>query len=186
MNNKTLYYITSNVRKIAVAEKFLNPFGFNIVQKTADVVEIQSEDIEKIAIYKAKQAFEQLKHPLFVNDAGWYIPAYKGFPGPFMKYMGEWFAADDWLHLMSNKEDKRISFKEYICYIDETGYKTFLQEEEGHFLTEQRGKKAYQPLDTVITLSPDGKTIAECWDEGISPAGAYLIWKNMAEWVKEK
>ncbi|MEO6508456.1 MAG: non-canonical purine NTP pyrophosphatase, partial [Patescibacteria group bacterium] len=74
MKDNTLFYITSNARKVAVAEKFLGPLGFSIQQKNIDLVENQTEDIEKIAIQKAQQAYEQFKHPLFVNDAGWYIP----------------------------------------------------------------------------------------------------------------
>ncbi len=185
MNSPTLYYITSNDRKVAVAQKFLSKFGFKVEKKTAEVIEIQSENIEQIAVYKAQMAYKQLKHPLFVNDAGWYIPAYNGFPGPFMKYVGEWFTAEDFLHLMSNKEDRRIQFKEYICFIDENGYKTFIQKKEGQFITEKRGKKAYQPLDQVVTLSPTGKTIAECWDEGISSAGHYTMWEDIAEWLRK-
>jgi inosine/xanthosine triphosphate pyrophosphatase family protein len=100
--------------------------------------------------------------------------------------MGEWFAADDWLHLMSNKQDRTIHFFEICCYIDKNGIKTFSEKIEGRFVTEKKGNKVYQPLDSVVTLSPTGKTIAECWDEGISSAGEYSIWKNMAEWLKTR
>ena len=184
MHDDTLFYITSNVSKIEVAKKFLSKYGFNVEAKSADVEEIQSEDIEKIAIHKAQQAYEQLKHPLFVNDAGWYIPALNGFPGPFMKYVDEWFSPEDFLHLMKSKEDKTIMFKEINCYIDKNGYKTFQQSLKGHFVNEVRGPDTFSSLKRVISLSGNGMTIAEWWEEKKAPINEQTLWVEMAEWLK--
>lgn len=179
-----LFYITSSASKLLVAQKYLAPLHITVTQKSLNLSEIQSMDLKKIAIHKAQEAYAVLKHPLFVNDAGWYIEAYKGFPGPFVKYMEKSFSADDFLNLMNIKENKKVLFREVNCYIDEKGPKTFEGEITGMFTTKARGSQQHTPLKRVVSLRADGKSIAECWDEEISPTDTYSLWENMASWLQ--
>ena len=77
----TLYYITGNISKFETARGFFGPLGVEIVQKKLDIIEIQSDSTEEIAVDKANKAFSKLKHALIINDSGWYISALNGFPG---------------------------------------------------------------------------------------------------------
>lgn len=177
-----LFYITSNKEKIAVAQKYLSPFGIEVEQKNHDFIELQSESIQQIAEYKAQQAFEYFKHPLLINDAGWYITALNGFPGPYMKYINEWLTAKDILQLMNGKENREVFYTEVFCYIDEHHMKTFTGTAKGQVLMEEKGKGV--PSWQIFSLTNSGKSIAECWEEGIDPVDRYETWNELAQYIK--
>lgn len=176
-----LYYITSNKAKIRVAKKFLDPLGVTLEGKHLDLDEMQSEDIEKIAIGKARQAFSVVEEPLFVNDAGWYITALGGFPGTFMKYINQWLSSEDILAMMSGHTNKEVIFKEVVCYVDKNYVKTFVGETKGLIL-EHDTAPTELPSRSLISLSITGKSIAECWQEGITSTDNGKIWEDFADW----
>lgn len=179
-----IYYITSNDEKIVVARKYLSPFGIEIEQKTHNFIEIQSESIEKIAQHKAEQAFKYFNHPLLINDAGWFITALNGFPGAYMKYINEWFSAENILQLMQAHNNREIIYKEIFCYIDSSGTKLFTGSAKGEVLMSPQGTGL--PSWQVFSLSNNGKSIAQCWEEGIDPVNRYGVWEEIANYLKRE
>lgn len=179
-----LYYITGNQNKIDVARKFLTPLGIEFEPKELDLTEIQSENIEEVAISKAKQAFEILQQPLFTNDHGWSITALNGFPGAYMKYINKWLTADDFIRLMDGKENREAILTEVICFIDEKGTKAFTMQHNGKILDKPQGVGI--PGTTMISLSDDGISIAKKLETNPSAVENYTLWKELADWYKAK
>jgi len=176
-----LYYITSNKQKVQIAKKYLDPLNVPLEGKHLELTEVQSDDIGLIAKEKALQAFAAIQKPLFVNDAGWYITALKGFPGPYMKYVNQWLTAKDILDIMAKHDNREVVFREVVCYIDNEGVKTFVGEIKGNVLT--RDTVPSEPLSrSIFSLSPTNKSIAECWIEGIPSVSNSDIWKDFARW----
>lgn len=182
-----LFYVTGNRSKFQNAKNLMSEFGVNIEQSAVKIHEIQSDSIEEVAQDKARQAFDQLRQPLFVNDAGWIIPALGGFPGPYMKFINQWFTSQDFLSLMQDRNDRTIILREYIVYVDENTTKTFTQDVVGKVLTEIKGS-GKAPSDSVISLSQDGKSIAE---ENAAHQNQFFLesekamWQEFANWLKE-
>lgn len=133
-----LYMVTGNNDKFKDAYYFLSQYGIEIEQKILDIPEIQSESIEKVAIDKAQKAFDCIKQPLFINDSGWKIPSLNGFPGPYMKYINNWFTADDFLALMRDKQDRTIVLEQVYVYRDAKETKVFIYEYNGTILEEKK------------------------------------------------
>ncbi len=177
-----LSYVTSNTNKIEVARKYLTPLGLEFDAESVDLVELQSNSIEEIAMHKAAQAFDKLQKPLFVMDSGWSIPALNGFPGPYMKYLNKWLHADEYLNLMKPYANRSIICQEVICYKDKSITKLISGELHGRILLEKEGEGV--PSWTTVTLRNDGKSIAKCWEKGIEPADKYPLWTDFAEWIK--
>ncbi len=180
-----LYYMTSNKRKVEVAQQHLAPLDVEVVGKDIDLVEIQSENIEEIAKLKAEQAFKLVKKPLFVNDAGWFITALNGFPGAYMKHINDWLTADQILRMMEGQTDREVIFNEVICYIDASRTKVFNREVRGVVLTKNTSDTA-PPSAAIVSLSSTGKSIAECWEAGIQSVDDVQIWHDFAEWYKSQ
>ncbi len=176
-----LYYITSNKAKIRVASRFLSPLNVEIEGKQLDLVEIQSDNIEEIARDKARQAYAAINEPLFVNDAGWYITALNGFPGPFMKYVNQWLTADDMLRMMSGHANREVIFKEVVCYVDKNQLKSFVGEIKGKVLDKGTDPNAILSA-SIITLSSSGRSIAESWQQKVPSVDNYDIWQKFADW----
>ena len=176
-----LYYITSNKQKIRIAKKYLSPLNVSLEGKHLDLVEVQSDDIAHIAKEKAKQAFDAIKKPLFVNDAGWYITALKGFPGPYMKHVNERLTSQDILDIMAKYDNREVIFREVVCYIDEHRLQSFVGEVRGEVLTRDTAPSEI-PSRSIFSLSSTNKSIAECWQEGIPSVNNSKIWEDFASW----
>lgn len=178
-----LYYITENQNKIDIAKKFLNPLEIIFQSKNLDIVEIQSSSIQDVATHKAKEAFLKFKKPLFISDHFWSIPSLGGFPGAYMKYINQWFTADDLLNLMKGKENRDAILTEALCYIDNSTIKTFEMSHRGKVLYESLGQGL--PGQTVISLSEDGKSIAQKLEKDPSALEIGTNWANFANWYKD-
>ncbi|MBI4037284.1 hypothetical protein HY385_02575 [Candidatus Daviesbacteria bacterium] len=175
-----LYYITGNQNKIDTAKKYLSAFGVEFEGKKLDLIEEQTDSIEKVALFKAEQAFDQIRQPLFVNDSGWSITALNGFPGPLMKYINEWFTPQDFLNLMKDRENREVFLGEVVVYKDEKQTKVFTHQIKGVVLREVKGEGISS--DCVISLSDTGKSIAQCQAEGIKSHDNQTLWQDFVKW----
>lgn len=178
-----LYYITSNQNKIDIAKKYLTPLDILFDSRTIDLTEVQSHDIRKVVESKAKEAFKTIKQPLFVNDHFWSFPALNGFPGAYMKYMNEWLTPEDFLNLMHGKKNRDAILTEAVCYIDKDHMQTFIVQHKGILLEKPQGKGL--PALTIISLSGDGKSIAEKLETDVSAVALHPIWEEFAEFYKK-
>lgn len=178
-----ILYITSNQNKIVTANRLLEPFGICVEGLKVDgIIEPQTEDILEISKIKAQQAFEKVKKPLLVSDASWIIPALNGFPGPYMASVNKWFTSQDFLNLMKDKENKEILVRECVTYIDKNQTKSFTSDTKGFFVKKESGKAT--PLDQVISFREDGKTTAQCENEGIMRIPQSDLWNKVGEWLR--
>lgn len=180
-------YVTGNQGKFKTAEFILKDFGVELEQKSLDITEIQAETIEEVALDKAKKAFNQVKEPLFISDSGWIISALKGFPGPYMKYINDWFEPKDFLNLMRDKEERKTTLRQAIVYIDNNQTKIFTFDSPGKILDRVTGNSGI-PSDRVISLSKNGRSIAEEKEQtagGFSLGGEERLWQDFGEWLKK-
>lgn len=179
--------ITGNPNKAVGAQRRLEPFGIQVDNQKYELVEPQHEDIEVIAKAKVKQAFELAKTPVVITDTGWGITALKGFPGPFMHYVTDWFAAQDFLNLMADKEDRSIKFMDVLAYKDEDELRIFKTFKDGIILTEAAGEGL--PIDQIVTFRADKKSIALCNNEEISSfdeVSDRSVWTKFGEWYSSE
>ncbi len=112
----SLAYVTGNELKFKVALRSLQGSGILLERKSLDVPEIQSSRVEEIAEWSAVWASQQLDQPVVVMDAGYYIEALNGFPGPFVKFVNEWFSDEDYLNLLHGKSNRRIAIRDCLAY----------------------------------------------------------------------
>lgn len=78
-----LAFVTGNKYKFEVVRKVLAEQGVTLVQQNLDTPEIQSANVEEVASYSATWASDRLQKPVIITDAGYYIKALNGFPGPY-------------------------------------------------------------------------------------------------------
>ena len=89
---RQLKFVTSNVDKVREASDIL---GCSLEQISGlEIDEIQTTDIKKIVMHKARQAYDELKYPVLVEDSGLIFTAWNGLPGALVK----WFEASVGCH----------------------------------------------------------------------------------------
>jgi XTP/dITP diphosphohydrolase len=176
-------FVTGNAVKVDNLRAACKPYGIEIDQLELPVDEIQSDDPEKIAVSKAKEAYRLAGRPVLIMDAFWNILALRGFPGAFMSYMNGWLKPEDFLALMTGKTDRTITVIETAVYYDGKRPKVFAKTMLGQMTTEPRGKGRH-PIREIVVLEGEEKTMAEL-DNELGQSHTDLeqtIWHDFAKW----
>jgi len=182
-----LKIVTGNQGKFQAAISYLSKYKIVAEQVKLSLIEPQGEDIEEIALFKADQAFSQLKEPIVVMDSGWSITALNGFPGPYMHSLMEWFTLEDLMNLMKGKTDKSIVLQNYACYKDAEQTKIFSRKLVGIIKSEPAGEG--NMIDKIVSFRKDLKTIAECDALNLPMADEnsdISQWEKLAIWLSSK
>lgn len=177
-------FVTTNREKLQTAQRHLEPLGITFKSQSLDLTEIQSDNVEEIAKLKAEEAYKLVHSPLIITDHSWSIPALRGFPGPFMKFINQWLTTEDIQNLVKPYEDKTVIKTEVLCYRDNSGTMVFKNDMSGRILDEPRGDGL--PFMRLVSLLPNGTSVAECIEQDIDMSNEYSIWENFANWYKER
>src|SRR5512139_633830 len=84
---KIVFFATGNVNKFNEARSILSQYGVAVGMLKLKGDEVQSDSLQEIAEKSVKNAYETCHLPIFVEDAGLFIDALKGFPGPYAAYV---------------------------------------------------------------------------------------------------
>ena len=167
--NKTAYFITSNQRKFTSLQKLLQPLGIVLHQLHYDFDEGRGLDIQTIAKSKLSQAKKVSPNKrLIVDDRGFFIPALKGFPGPFVKLLLDSFSYPGIIKLMQGETDRRAMFSFTVGYFDGEKDHIFVADEEGFIIDEPRGDNLHGWTELLYIYghsSFPGHSLAELNDE---------------------
>jgi XTP/dITP diphosphohydrolase len=189
--SKTVFFATGNINKYNEARSILSPYGFAVALLRVKGDEIQSDNLKEIAQTSAINAYKQSKLPIFVEDAGLFIDALGGFPGPYAAYVYKTIHNNGVLRLMQDVKDRRAKFQSVIAYCDETlcEPQCFVGESNGEItLTErkQHGKAAFG-FDPIFQPAGSSRSFAEMTIEeknGFSHRAKAI--RKFAEWYKNR
>jgi len=191
LNGKVVFFATGNINKFNEARSILSSYGFAVAMLRVKGNEIQSESLKEIAQISAVNAFKRSRLPIFVEDAGLFIDALSGFPGPYAAYVYKTIHNSGILKLMENVADRRAKFQSVIAYCDQTlcEPECFNGESKGEITTTERrqqGKSAFG-FDPIFQPTGSRKSFAEMTIEeknGFSHRARAI--RKFAEWYKTK
>ena len=120
---QTIIFATSNSGKVATLERWCRVAGLDadITQSALDLIEPQADTAEEVAQVKARQAYEQLRQPVLVDDSSFHIAALNGFPGVYIKPMLQAVGIAGILQLMQTMSDRSAYFTSALVYVDAAG-----------------------------------------------------------------
>lgn len=183
-NNRMYYFVTGNPRKVNEAQEICAQYGVSIVHAQAEMLELQGYSPERVAIFKAEQAYRAIGRTVLVNDSWWSIEALKGFPGGYMHDINRWFDVDDFLALMKDKPNRSIVLTDTLVEYGPAGPRIFKHDTEGYITYQARGNSG-PASDRVIVLNNESdRTIAERRDSGESVgSGTAELWRQFCQYV---
>lgn len=119
-----LRYVTTNPGKVREAEEYLA--DGSVAQLDFDYAEIQAEELGPIAVRGAREAYrhtvergdDDAGEPVLVDDAGLFVDALDGFPGPYSSYVEETLGIERVWKLGQDLNDRRASFRCALAYCD--------------------------------------------------------------------
>ena len=85
--HKVVFFATGNIHKFNEVRSILSRFGFAVAMLRLKGEEIQSDSLKEIAEKSVSNAYMRCRLPIFVEDAGLFVDALDGFPGPYAAYV---------------------------------------------------------------------------------------------------
>lgn len=155
-----VFFATGNRHKVEEVKRILHPYGFEVVQLKTRKLEIQSDDLGEIASY-AVSSLQTEKRPVFVEDAGLFIHALNGFPGPYSSYVYKTIGVRGILKLMEKVKDRRAYFLSAIALLDKRdNIYEFIGRVEGKIAHKARGSGGFG-FDPIFVPEGSDLTFAE-------------------------
>lgn len=109
-------YLTTNELKFKIAQQFFNDLSdYELVRHSFSVSEIQDTSCENIARESALIAAKVLGEPCVAMDAGFFIEALNGFPGPFVKYVNEYLSEKQILNMLTDDDSRSAYFLDALA-----------------------------------------------------------------------
>lgn len=157
-----LVFVTSNRHKFEEANEIARRHGIDLEHRDVPYTEIQADELEQVVRPSVQQACTLLGCPCFVEDAGLFIRALNGFPGPYSEFVFRTLGNSGILKLMDGVEDRRAEFRSAVGYC-EPGKKpeVFTGRVEGNLVHEVRGTLGFGFDPIFSPLEGDGRTFGE-------------------------
>jgi len=140
LKGRVIFFATNNINKFNEARRVLAEHKVAVGMLRVKSLEIQNESLEEIAEASVIDAFEKCHLPIIVEDAGLFVDALNGFPGPYAAYVYRTIGNQGLLKLMENVETRKARFESVIAYLskDLKSPKCFNGQVRGEIVTEQK------------------------------------------------
>lgn len=159
---KVAYFVTSNINKFQEARRVLSEYKIATAKLKVGAIEIQDDSLENIAKASALDAVKNCGLPIFVEDAGLFVEALNGFPGPYSAYVYRTVGTKSILKLMKNIKNRSAHFQSVIAFSSSEEQPTcFHGRVKGKISSQERGTSGFG-YDPIFEPSKgDGRTFAE-------------------------
>lgn len=156
-----LKFVTSNEGKWLEVSRLLSSMGIECEWVRARLTEVQSDDLTEIARTSAIEAYGKFGGRVAVEDAGLFVEALRGFPGPYSSYVHRTIGIEGLLKLMSGVEDRRAHFLSAVGFADSDGnVVVFTGRVDGRIADAPRGSSGFG-FDPVFVPEGETRTFAE-------------------------
>jgi XTP/dITP diphosphohydrolase len=116
LKGKVIFFATGNINKFQEARRVFSEHKITVGMLRVKTLEIQSESLEEIAKASVMDAFRNCNLPVIVEDAGLFVEALNGFPGPYAAYVYKTIGNSGLLRLLENARSRKASFKSVVAY----------------------------------------------------------------------
>jgi len=117
---REIYFVSNNLNKYSEIKSMLDDKIIDLDLKFCkqDIIEIQDEKIENIAMEKARSAYSIVKKPILIEDDGLFINSLNGFPGQYSKFISKSIGNKGIIRLLKSSSDRSAFFKSIFVYND--------------------------------------------------------------------
>jgi len=114
-------FATSNRGKVEEARAILAPFGISVEQFDGKGIEIQADSNSEVAAYASRGAARSAGRAVLVEDAGLYVDALNGFPGPYSAYVFKTIGVAGIIALLRPSSSRAAKFVSSLAYCEPEG-----------------------------------------------------------------
>jgi XTP/dITP diphosphohydrolase len=164
LKESKIWLATGNSHKVKEAREVLTEYGIELEHMELDRIEIQSDDPGEIAVYSLTQLKDDGR-PVAIEDAGFFLDHYDGFPGPYSAYALERLDNPGILKLMEGIEDRGAAYHSYVGFRFGDEVHVFQGTVRGRVAGEMRGTNGFGYDPIFIPDEGDGRTFGEMTDD---------------------
>ena len=181
-----LCFVTSNTHKFLEAGLVARSMGIELEMCSNLKLELQGDNLEEIAMKSAMIAYTMLSRPVLVEDAGLFVEALNGFPGPYSSYVYKTIGIRGLLKLLEGVENRAAYFKSAAAIAFERGVLLATGEVRGTISTEPRGDLGFG-FDPVFVPLGETRTFAEMTieEKNLRSHRAQAVRKVLEAYVKK-
>ena len=162
---KVVFFATGNINKFNEARAILGAHGVAVGMLKLKGDEVQSENLQEIAEKSVQNAYCASHLPIFVEDAGLFIDALSGFPGPYAAYIYKTIHNSGVLKLMEGMGNRKAVFQSVIAFFGDRVSEpvSFYGESKGVITQTERREQGKSGFGFDPIFQPEGsaKTFAE-------------------------
>lgn len=153
-------FATSNLNKFEEVSEIARSYSIDLELCSAPKIEVQGENLREIVLKSAILAYFYCNKPVLVEDAGLFIKALNGFPGPYSNYVYKTIGINGVLKLLENVENREACFKSSAALVYENGIIIGEGEVCGYIVRSPRGSWGFG-FDPIFTPQGEIRTFAE-------------------------
>ena len=159
-DRRSISIATGNMHKVEELNQVLASCGYRVVPASIPKIEIQSNRLEEVAVVAASTAYTLHGKPVVVEDAGLFVEALNGFPGPYSSYVYRTIGVEGLLRLMEGISSRRAYFYSVIALAHSGGVEVYTGRVDGVIASRPRGSGGFG-FDPVFIPNGSEKTFAE-------------------------
>lgn len=184
LKKHAISFITKDVSKLGEEKSSLN--SLTVIQYAIETPEIQSQSTQEVARFSAEYAYRKINLPVITMDVGFYITAFNGFPGTYVKSFNDSFSPERILNMFIDSDSREAYFEDtVVVMINEKDTEVFTKKIYGEIALEAYGKDCWS-IDSIFVPQGCGKVIGlmsdaeklSVWKEG--------NWDKVADYLKRK
>ena len=144
---KSIIFASSNKDKYREVKSLLSVFDTNVQFVEKNLIELQADSMEVIALNKSHHAFLEISEPLIVEDDGLFIEELNGFPGQYSSFVFKTIGNMGIIKLLSNTNYRYAQFRSVFAFNDGKNSLTFSGETRGTISRKvTKGGWGYDPI----------------------------------------
>ena len=180
--------VTGNPHKLLEIRSILSEFGINVRVARVRKLEVQSEDVAEISRTAALHVARELGTTVVVEDAGLFIEALNGFPGPYSAYVFRTIGNEGIIRLMRGVKNRKAKFVSAVAYAHPDGrVNVFRGIAKGIISEAPRGRGGFGFDPIFIPIEGDGRTYAEMtFEEKNKISHRGKAFRVLAKWLTEQ
>lgn len=171
-----MIYLTSNPDKVHEAKEFFEKkcgLEVEILSPDFEPVEIQAKTCAEVVAYTVKDAAERLGKAVVKSDAGFYVDALGGLPGPYSKYFDRQIGIEKFLHMLGDEINRKARIEHCWAYCEPRQKpKVFIGGSNGVVAMKESGKSS-RWVDKFFVPDGETRTISAIRDEDYEESNKY-------------
>lgn len=163
---RDITFVTGNANKADQLSRWLE---MPLLQRSADLHEIQTVDLEELIRHKALEAYRVIGSAVLVDDTALRFHVLGGLPGPFIKFFLSEIGLVKCCNLLASFEDRGATASVlYGLTVDGHEVEIFRGDTEGMISPAPSGDGGYG-WDSIFIPEGQPKTFAEMTEEELRP-----------------